>query len=91
MLSPKYVGDAARTAASSDVGWWPWMVHACRTVAVASCSIFWGCVTCRARNPMAALSTAWRKNARAWLESAMMRAMTSVRVNCRIRLGSRLT
>ena len=40
---------------------------------------------------MAALSTAGRKYARAWVESATMRAMTSVRVNCRIRLGGRVT
>ena len=40
---------------------------------------------------MAALSTAWRKYARAWPESVKMRAMTNVQVNCRIRSGGRVT
>ena len=40
---------------------------------------------------MAAWSTAWRKYARAWLESATMRAVTSVCVKCRIRFCGRVT
>ena len=40
---------------------------------------------------LGALSTAWEKYASAWLESATMRAMTSVCVNCRITLGGRVT
>ena len=90
MLSLYYGGDAARTAAGSDVGRWPWMVHARRTVVADTCSMCWGCVRCKASNPTAALSTACRKYTRAWVESATMRAMTSVRVSCRIRFGGRV-
>ena len=64
------------------------MVHACRTVVAAACSMCSGCVRCKAWNPIAALSTACRKYARAWEE---MRAITSVSVSCRIRFGGRVT
>ena len=73
------------------MGRWPWMVHARRTVVAAACSMCWGCVRCEAWNPIAALSTACRKYARAWVESVVMRAMTSVRVSCRIRFGGGVT
>ena len=36
-------------------------------------------------------STAWRKYARAWVDSAAMRAMTSVRITRRPKLGGRVT
>ena len=67
------------------------MVHARRTVVAAACSICSGCVRCKAWNPIAALGVACRKYAKAWMESATMRAMTSVRVSCRIRFGGRVT
>ena len=73
------------------MGRWPWMVHARCTVVVAACSIWWGCVRCKASNTIAALSTACRKYAKAWEESATMSAMTSLRVSCRIRFGGRVT
>ena len=73
------------------MGLGPWMVHARRTVVAAACSMCWGCVRCKAWNPIAALSTACRKYARAWVESAVMRAITSVCVSCRIRFDGRVT
>ena len=73
------------------MGRWLWMVHARRTVVAAACSMCWGCVRFKAWNTTAALSTVSRKYARAWVESATMRAMTSVRVSCRIRFGGRVT
>ena len=42
VLSPQYGGNTARTIAGSDVGRWPWMVHARCTVVVAACSMCWG-------------------------------------------------
>ena len=67
------------------------MVHACRTVVAAACSMCWVCIRCQAWNPIAALSTPCRKYAGAWVVSAVMRALTSVRVSCRIRFGGRVT
>ena len=67
------------------------MVDARRTVVAAACSMCWGCVRCKAWNPIAALSTACRKYTRTLVESATTRAMTSVRVSCRIRFGGRVT
>ena len=67
------------------------MVHARRTVVVAASSMCWWCVRCKAWNLIAALSTSYRKYAKAWVQSATMRAMTSVRVSCRIRFGGRMT
>ena len=67
------------------------MVHARRTVAAASCSIRSGCIRCSPWSPIAALSTACKKYSKAWVESATMQAMTSVRVNSRIRFGGRVT
>ena len=50
-------------------------------LATAPLSICLGCVSCRAWNPMAAFSTAWKKYATAWVDSVAMCAMKSVRVN----------
>ena len=67
------------------------MVHARRTVVAAACSMCWACGRCKAWNPIAALSMACRKYSRAGVESAVMGAMTSVRVSCRIRFGGSVT
>ena len=72
------------------MGRWQWTAHARRTVVTAPLSMCSACVRCRACYPMAAMSTAWQKYARAWVESALMRAMTRVRANWHSRVGGRV-